>query len=161
MGPPLPKTVTDRVLLVGDAAGFVSPLTGEGLYYGIRSSQLAADIITRYIMDDSNLAVYQNAWLNSFGNDLIKYGLPVRNLIYNSPRRVELMVKMAIADPKLAMTIAETLGGLITYKEVRNRFLKRGILALPKSFRIASGENRDPNPFGAVSKKYRVGKKSK
>ncbi|MFX1255818.1 MAG: NAD(P)/FAD-dependent oxidoreductase [Promethearchaeota archaeon] len=161
VGPPLPKTFTDRVLVVGDAAGFVSPLTGEGLYYGIRSSQLAADTITSYLTDDTNLAVYQNAWLESFGNELIKYALPVRNLIYNSPRRVERMVKMTVADPKLAMTIAETLGGLITYKKARNRFLKRAILALPKSFLIASGENRDPNPFGAVSKKYLVGRKKK
>lgn len=33
---------SDRVLLVGDAAGFVDPLTGEGITFAIRSGQIAA-----------------------------------------------------------------------------------------------------------------------
>ncbi len=37
------KPITkDRILLVGDAAGLADPLTGEGLYYAIRSSLEAA-----------------------------------------------------------------------------------------------------------------------
>ena len=34
-----------RVLLAGDAAGFVDPLTGEGIYGAIRSGQVAAEAI--------------------------------------------------------------------------------------------------------------------
>jgi geranylgeranyl reductase family protein len=34
-----------RVLLVGDAAGFVDPLTGEGIYAAIRSGQAAASAV--------------------------------------------------------------------------------------------------------------------
>ena len=36
-----------RVLLIGDAAGLVEALTGEGIYYAIRSGQLAAHAIAR------------------------------------------------------------------------------------------------------------------
>jgi len=32
-------------LLLGDAAGLADPLTGEGIYYAIRSAQLAAPVI--------------------------------------------------------------------------------------------------------------------
>jgi len=35
----------DRALLLGDAAGLADPLTGEGIYYAIRSAQLAAPVI--------------------------------------------------------------------------------------------------------------------
>ena len=35
----------DRALLLGDAAGLTDPLTGEGVYYAIRSAQLAAPVI--------------------------------------------------------------------------------------------------------------------
>jgi len=35
----------NRALLVGDAAGLCDPLTGEGIYYAIRSAQLAAPVI--------------------------------------------------------------------------------------------------------------------
>lgn len=36
------KIVSDRIMLAGDAAGFIDPLTGEGIYYAMRSGQLAA-----------------------------------------------------------------------------------------------------------------------
>jgi geranylgeranyl reductase family protein len=39
----------DRALLLGDAAGFADPLTGEGIYYAIRSAQLAAPVIKNYL----------------------------------------------------------------------------------------------------------------
>jgi geranylgeranyl reductase family protein len=35
----------DRWLAVGDAAGFVDPITGEGLYYALRSAELASDAV--------------------------------------------------------------------------------------------------------------------
>lgn len=35
----------DKALLLGDAAGFSDPLTGEGIYNAIRSAQLAAPVI--------------------------------------------------------------------------------------------------------------------
>jgi flavin-dependent dehydrogenase len=34
--------VFGRTLLVGDAAGLIEPLTGEGIYYAMRSGQIAA-----------------------------------------------------------------------------------------------------------------------
>lgn len=39
----------DRALLLGDAAGFADPLTGEGIYYAIRSAQLAAPVIEDFL----------------------------------------------------------------------------------------------------------------
>ena len=35
----------NRALLLGDAAGFCDPLTGEGIYYAILSAQIAAQVI--------------------------------------------------------------------------------------------------------------------
>jgi geranylgeranyl reductase family protein len=42
---PHERIVYNRVLLVGDAAGLVEPLTGEGIYYAMRSGQIAAEVI--------------------------------------------------------------------------------------------------------------------
>lgn len=40
------KIYREGVLLVGDAAGFVDPMVGEGIYYAIRSGKIAAKQIT-------------------------------------------------------------------------------------------------------------------
>jgi len=50
---PNPATLTDRPFcgdgwaMVGDAAGVVDPITGEGIYYALRSGELAAQAIAR------------------------------------------------------------------------------------------------------------------
>jgi flavin-dependent dehydrogenase len=41
------RNVQDRALLVGDAAGFVDPMMGEGIAYAMRSGVHAADVIAR------------------------------------------------------------------------------------------------------------------
>ena len=41
------KMAAGRILLVGDAAGVVEPLLGEGIYYAVKSGQLAALSIER------------------------------------------------------------------------------------------------------------------
>jgi geranylgeranyl reductase family protein len=38
-----------RILLVGDAAGMIDPLTGEGIYYGLRSVYLALDALLAFL----------------------------------------------------------------------------------------------------------------
>lgn len=40
-----PTPYTDRVLFVGDAANFVNPISGEGIYYAFASGRLAATAI--------------------------------------------------------------------------------------------------------------------
>jgi geranylgeranyl reductase family protein len=63
---PLKKASTpltyNRVLLVGDAAGVIDPLTGEGMYYGIKSAYLATTSILRFIEGEiADLAEYDSA----------------------------------------------------------------------------------------------------
>jgi len=50
-----------RSLLLGDAAGLVDPLTGEGIYYAIKSAQIAAPIIIQGLQGTINLKDYQDA----------------------------------------------------------------------------------------------------
>lgn len=51
-----------RCLLLGDAAGLVDPLTGEGIYNAIRSAQIAAPIISQCLQTNNvDLRAYEGA----------------------------------------------------------------------------------------------------
>jgi flavin-dependent dehydrogenase len=66
--------VADRVLLAGDAAGFVDPFLGEGISYAIRSGQLAAETLAIWIergeLSARRLAEYAKTCYDEFGRDL-------------------------------------------------------------------------------------------
>ncbi len=58
-------------LAVGDAAGLVDPITGEGLYYALRSADLAADVLLEKDRPDEDRASAYIASLNKdFAEDL-------------------------------------------------------------------------------------------
>ena len=68
------KTYTDRIVIVGDAAGFVSPLTGEGIYYAMDSGKIASEVISKALEKEDfsaqSLKSYQNIWRKRWGKDL-------------------------------------------------------------------------------------------
>lgn len=65
--------VFHRVILVGDAAGFVDPMMGEGISYAMRSSLLAADVLREALDSDHNadatLAKYDSLCKKTFAAD--------------------------------------------------------------------------------------------
>jgi geranylgeranyl reductase family protein len=71
---PVKKSYFDGLLLIGDAAGFVSPLTGEGITFAMESAKFAAQVLTEAIkkndLSEEALALYQTKWRESFGRDL-------------------------------------------------------------------------------------------
>lgn len=71
---PLKKFTSDRVLLLGDAAGFVNPLNGEGIHYAIWSGDIAADVIVDALATDDlsakSLSQYSRRCMKSFGKYL-------------------------------------------------------------------------------------------
>jgi geranylgeranyl reductase family protein len=68
---PLAITQSNRVLLVGDAAGFVSPVTGGGIVPGMISGRLAAETLAEAIkyrrFDGRFLNRYQIRWEQQIG----------------------------------------------------------------------------------------------
>jgi digeranylgeranylglycerophospholipid reductase len=71
---PLDHTVSDRVLLVGEAAGHVNPLTGEGNYYGLAGGKIAgiicAEAIEKEDLSTEKLREYEKRCNDEFGNEL-------------------------------------------------------------------------------------------
>jgi len=121
------ETVLGNVILVGDAAGFVSPVTGEGIYYSLKSGQLAALILSEHIKNGTSLDRYQKIWEKEFGNDLDKWGFNLRRFIYQKRTRMELAVHLARADASTRKIVSEMIMGVIKYRETT----RKGLLHLP------------------------------
>jgi digeranylgeranylglycerophospholipid reductase len=67
---PVPNTYAEGLFLIGDAAGFTSPLFEGGTQLGLRSGQFAAQVAARAVRENdfskNNLAEYEKLWKNEF-----------------------------------------------------------------------------------------------
>ena len=70
----LTKYYYENITLVGDAAVQVKPLTGGGIYYGLKSAELLAECIR-----DNRLDGYDRRLKKKYGRE-IKFGLKARKL---------------------------------------------------------------------------------
>lgn len=71
----IPRSYADHLLIVGDAAGHIDPLTGEGIQYAMDAAELAAQtLVEGFAAQDLRatfLKRYQTRWWNSFGRDFV------------------------------------------------------------------------------------------
>lgn len=68
------KTYADRVIVVGDAAGFTKPTTGGGIFYSLVTASLAAETLVEAFQarrfDGEFLARYERRWQSELGQEL-------------------------------------------------------------------------------------------
>jgi geranylgeranyl reductase family protein len=77
--------VRDRVLLVGDAAGLVDPMSGEGIMAAFLSSRLAAESIERYLDGRApDLLAYEEAVDREIMAD-IRAACTLRDAFHHNP----------------------------------------------------------------------------
>lgn len=75
-------TYSDCCLLVGDAGGFVNPLTGGGLRYGALSAIYAAETITKFLNNEiESLELYKDKWQRNI-KPIFNKSLEVREKLY-------------------------------------------------------------------------------
>jgi geranylgeranyl reductase family protein len=123
---PLEKTYADRFLLVGDAAGFINPLTGEGIYYAMVSGQIAAEIITEALekkqMTQEFLSQYQTRWQNDFGKDI---NLILKVVQRGSMENAEKVFKIACKDLVLRDLMMGVITGQLSVQQYKWKILRR------------------------------------
>lgn len=117
-------TVADRVLLTGDAAGFVDPLTGEGIRYAIASGRQAAKAAASVILEGldlnlQNLLIYKKDCIDEFGNDL-KAAMSVARLFHKLPN---FLFGMYFSSQEPFEKSLEILQGRIGYQDYYRWFL--------------------------------------
>ena len=79
----LKRTATDNVLIVGDAAGHVKPISYGGLYMGTRCAKIAGEVAAKAALDGDTsarrLSEYDRRWRADVGREL-SIGMRFRHL---------------------------------------------------------------------------------
>ncbi len=121
------RVAGDRWLAVGDAAGFVDPITGEGIYYAVRSGDLAGEIISQHLGAPAvHPAMYQGIIAREFTEDLA-FGSTIARRVYlgnflfgpNHSRMVQFLRR----SPTFSATMQEVFAGTISYFDFRKKLL--------------------------------------
>jgi geranylgeranyl reductase family protein len=69
----VPRSYGDHLLLIGDAAGHIDPLTGEGIQYAMDGAEIAAETLDEALaagdLRAGVLRRYHDRWMDAFGWD--------------------------------------------------------------------------------------------
>ena len=104
-----------RVLLVGDAASLAEPLTGEGIYYAIKSAQIAANTICQALDDGrGDLSSYTRRVHQEITQDL-KYAARLAALLYRFPR---VCYRLVVKSPSIQWGMANVLRGRSSFQNL-------------------------------------------
>jgi flavin-dependent dehydrogenase len=127
VGGPLRRPGRGRVLLAGDAGGFVNAFTAEGIYYAMVSGDLAARAIieTPDAPAGGHLADrYRRACNDEIGGEL-RDSVLVQRYLFANRQRMERMVRSADRHPATVRALLEYAIGRRSYASIRRRMLIR------------------------------------
>lgn len=126
------RVAGDGWLAAGDAGGLVDPITGEGIYYAMRSGDLASQIVLNESHSIAEKgAAYASLLRRDFAADL-EFGAGLARRVFLGkflgsavPTR---MVQFSRHSPKFALIIQDLLAGSQPYLELKGR-LWRSLLS--------------------------------
>jgi len=110
----------DRWALVGDAGALADPITGEGIYYALRSARVLADILRAH----GSPARYPEAGLEDFGRDLLK-AAAIRDRFY-APGFARRMIDFSARSRAVRDVLADPVLGRQGYVGLKRRLLRAG-----------------------------------
>lgn len=114
----------ERWALVGDAAGFVDPITGEGIYYALKSAELLAQSLMTKVED------YEEHWRDSFGGEL-RRAAELEERFYHGTFAgqplIERMVQFAKHHRGVRDVLKDLVAGEQGYVGLKTRLLKSAV----------------------------------
>jgi geranylgeranyl reductase family protein len=123
------RVAGDGWMAVGDAAGLVDPITGEGLYYAIRSADLASRVVLQDSAPQEHPGLYRTLLQRDFTDDLelaarLAKRLFLGQFLYsNVPAR---MIQFMRKSPTFCEIVQDLFAGTQNYLELKTR-LKQNI----------------------------------
>jgi geranylgeranyl reductase family protein len=131
----IPKSYGEHLLVIGDAAGHIDPLTGEGIHNAMDAGQAAADTLMEAFaegrFDEAFLARYQQRWKRMFGS---KFPIAARAAQLMG-RRPELVDAMAMVTQERGMDFFLAWADVMTGEAAWTTFLRPRI-AVPMAVEV-------------------------
>jgi geranylgeranyl reductase family protein len=91
------KSFGNHLIIIGDAAGFIDPLTGEGIQYAMESSKMAAEVLHEGLvkgdLSEKFLKKYQDMWWKHWGWEFY-FSMKMSLLLYRFPIALDAAAKM-------------------------------------------------------------------
>jgi len=124
IGGPLGRPGRGRVLLAGDAGGFVNAVTAEGIYYAMVSGELAAQAVGAAPGVDSLADRYRRACDYEIGAEL-RDSVRIQRYLFSDCRRIGRLIDGAHREEKVVRLMLDFVGGSRSYRDLRRRILSR------------------------------------
>ena len=128
------RTCSDRILLAGDAAGFVDAFLGEGIAYAIKSGKLAAETLIdahqKNDFSESLVSNYQDRCDHEFGDNL-KYSYMLSKIFYRYP---DVFAKMLVTNEPMLYRFIHLVTGSSGYASFIKWLLPRMPCYTAKNF---------------------------
>jgi flavin-dependent dehydrogenase len=117
----------DQWALLGDAAGFADPVTGEGIYYALRSAELFAECY----LAGSPLE-YEQRWRRDFGRELQRASQMRRKFYGNfwGAPFTERMIKFARGHRGIRKVLGQLVAGDQGYTDLKKKLARSALKPL-------------------------------
>ena len=110
--------------LLGDAAGFADPVTGEGIYYALRSAELFAESLLAKVPLN-----YEESWRQDFGRDL-KRASQMRRRFYGNfwgAPFTERMIEFARGHRGIKRVLGDLVAGEQGYVDLKKKLARSAL----------------------------------
>jgi geranylgeranyl reductase family protein len=138
LGDRLNRCIARRSMLIGDAAGLVSPLTGEGISYAIQSGVLAAKVAAEVVETKTPLHVveYDRQLKKTIGRELADTRW-FSSILHRSHKNTDLLFQIAAEDPVMQVNLTNFVSRAMPIYEVKSKIVKRMLSKHPlKSIKL-------------------------
>jgi geranylgeranyl reductase family protein len=136
IGGPLRSTAQGRVLLAGDAGGFVNGFSAEGIYYAMVTGELAAEAVlaarrSGEVQPGAARRAYVRAWKQEIGAEL-RDSVLVQKYLFHSAARMDRVVRGAQTRPEFSRILVDYARGRLSYQAARRQLLWHFPRLLPR-----------------------------
>ena len=110
--------------MLGDAAGFADPVTGEGIYYALRSAELFAEAFL-----EGRAEEYEKRWREDFGGELRRASQMRRRFYGNffGAPFTERMIEFARGHRGIKKVLGDLVAGEQGYIGLKKKLARRAL----------------------------------